>query len=401
VNARQAVQLVAGREMGHRIRSRAFVVSTLLLVAGAVTMVVLTAVLQDENDRRSLDVGIVAGTPTLADSLARAGDQLNVDVRVHALTDTNAAEVAVRDGEVDVAVDGDETIWKSDVDDVDAALVRAGLQSATVAARADAAGVSQAELASLLGPIDVHERVLDPADPDRGIRIGTATVGVILLFLSIQSYGNMVLTGVVEEKSSRVVEVLLNHVRARHLLAGKIVGIGAVGLLQLLGVLAAGVGALVAVRGVDVPKVPADAFVWLVVWFLLGYGLYATAFATAGSLVSRQEDAASVAAPVTLPFLASYLVSFTVAANPDTTFARVLSFVPITAPMIMPVRLAAGDPSVLEVAGSIVLMLVAIAGLVRLAGGVYSRNLLRTGARLSWREAWRGARDTEAPTVPA
>src|SRR5436190_1010595 len=84
------------------------------------------------------------------------------------------------------------------------------------------AGISDEKLADLLRPISLEDRFLQPEDSDRAVRIATATVGVVLLFLAIQNYGNMVLMGVIEEKSSRVVEVLLNHVRPRHLLAGKV-----------------------------------------------------------------------------------------------------------------------------------------------------------------------------------
>src|SRR5690606_20876008 len=144
-----------------------------------------------------------------------------------------------------------------------------------------------------------------------------------------------------------------------------------------------------AMRGVDVPNVPVDAIIWFVVWFLLGFGLYATAFAMAGSLVSRQEDASSVVAPISIPFVASYLASFVIANTPDSTFAVVMSIVPITAPMAMPVRIAAGDPSALEIAISVGVTVLSIYALVVLAGRVYSRNVLRTGARVSWKDAFR------------
>jgi ABC-2 type transport system permease protein len=201
--------------------------------------------------------------------------------------------------------------------------------------------------------------------------------------------------GVVEEKSSRVVEVLLNHLRPRHLLAGKVIGIGALGLLQLVLVLLSALTALAAVRGVDVPNVPIDALFWFVVWFLLGFGLYATAFAMGGSLVSRQEDASSVVTPISIPFIASYVLSFGIAGSPDSTFATVLSLIPITAPMTMPVRIEAGDPGAAQITASVVISLVSIYVLMVVAGRVYARNVLRTGARVSWKSALRAARTAE------
>jgi ABC-2 type transport system permease protein len=396
----RVVRLIGAREYRMRVRARAFVIATLVLMAGVVAMVVLTAALQDEDDRRHVDIGVVDASPALQQALVDVGDQLDTDVVVTDLTDADTAERAVSDGTVDLALVDGQLIWERETNDIDSAIVRSALQSAATIERASELGVDSEVLAELLQPVAVEERFLEEEDADRGVRVATASVGVILLFLAIQTYGNMVLMGVIEEKSSRVVEVLLNHVRPRELLAGKILGLGAVGLTQLVAVAASGLVALAAMRGVDVPNVPADAIVWFVVWFLLGFGLYATAFAMAGSLVSRQEDASSVVAPISIPFIASYLVSFTILGSPDSTYAIVLSLVPITAPMVMPVRIAAGDPSAFQIALSVGLTVVAIYALVLIAGRVYSRNVLRTGARVSWRSALSSARaDSPATTA--
>jgi ABC-2 type transport system permease protein len=389
-----SVRLVAAREIKLRIRSRAFVISTLVLVAAVAGMVVLAAVLRDEG-RRNLDVGVVDATPALERALVANGDALDTDVTVVHLPDEAAAERAVRDDDVDVALVGNTVIWEQDTNDVDEAIVKAAAQSAAIAARADAAGLDAAQLAELLQPPPLEDRVLEPHDSDRGVRIATASIGVVLLFLAIQTYGNMVLMGVIEEKSSRVVEVLLNHLRPRALLAGKVLGIGTLGLLQMVLVLLSALVALASVRGIDVPAIPVDGLVWFVVWFLLGFAFYATAFAMGGSLVSRQEDAASVITPISIPFIASYLASFAIAGNPGSTFAKVLSLVPITAPMTMPARIAAGEPSVVEITLSVVLTVLATYVLVVVAGRVYARNVLRTGARVSWKSALRAARTAE------
>jgi ABC-2 type transport system permease protein len=390
----RAIGLVAGREIALRIRSKAFVVSTAILMVGVVAIIVITATISEES-QRSLDVGVVDASPALEQALVASGDALDTDVEVVVYPDVTAAEQAVRDDDVDIALVDDAIIWERTTNDIDAAIVRSAAQAAATVARADAAGIDEEELADLLQPVALEDRFLEPEDADRGVRIATASIGVVMLFIAIQSYGNMVLMGVVEEKSSRVVEVLLNHVRPRNLLAGKVLGIGALGLLQLVLVVAAALAALALSQGVDVPNVPVDALVWFVIWFLLGFGLYATAFAMGGSLVSRQEDASSVVTPINIPFIGSYVLSFAIAGTPDSTFAKVLSLVPLTAPMVMPVRIAAGNPSALEIATSVTLTLVTIYLLVVLAGRVYSRNVLRTGARVSWRAAIRAARSAE------
>lgn len=384
-----AVALVAAREIKLRGRSRAFIASSLVLALGVVAIIVATSIVRNHGGRRHLDAGIVAGSDVNEAALVDAGDTVGTNVDVHAFATQDAADAALRAGEIDVAIGANAVTWHREADDLDNAIVRSAVQSSAVSTRAAQLGVPPSTLAQLLAPVDLPERVLVPESGDRNVRIATATIGVIVLFIAIQTYGNFVLNGVIEEKSSRVVEVLLNHLRPRQLLAGKIIGLGALGLLQMLSILAAALIALFAVRDIHVPNVPVDALVWFVVWFLFGFALYATAFAMAGSLVSRQEDAASVVTPVMLPFLASYFASFAIAGSPDTVFAKVLSIVPLTAPMTMPVRVAAGNPSAAEIAASLVLTIAAIVALVRLAGRLYARNVLRTGARVGWGAALR------------
>ncbi|HEX7095072.1 MAG TPA: ABC transporter permease [Acidimicrobiales bacterium] len=391
----ETVALVSGREYRLRVRTRAFVISTAILVIGAVVLVVLTSVIRDDDDRRNVDIGVVDPSPALAQALVDAGDALDTDVVVVELRDAADAEQAVRDGDIDLAVTADAVLWEDDTSDVDGAIVRSAVQSATILERASELGIGEQALAELLAPVPLEDRFVEPEDDDRGARIATATIGVVLLFIAIQTYGNMVLMGVIEEKSSRVVEVLLNHLRPRHLLAGKVLGLGALGLTQMVLVVVAAIVALASGRGVDVPDVPIDALIWFVVWFVLGFALYATAFAMAGSLVSRQEDATSVVTPISLPFFAAYIVSFVIVGSPDSAGAVVLSLVPLTAPMIMPVRIAAGDPSAAEIVVSMALTVAAIYATVVLAGRVYARNILRTGARVPWGAALRGLRAGE------
>jgi ABC-2 type transport system permease protein len=201
----------------------------------------------------------------------------------------------------------------------------------------------------------------------------------------------MVLSGVVEEKSSRTVEVLLARMPARNLLAGKIAGIGLLGLGQIV---ATAVVALVAASladSFDVPAVRGSVLAWAVVWFMLGYGLFATVFGTLGSLASRTEDASSVTGPVTVILVLGFLVSFAAIGSTDTTWARLVSWFPITAPLAMPNRIAMGATTWWDPVVAAILTVATIAGLVVLGGRIYTRAILHTGATLSLGEAWRGA----------
>jgi ABC-2 type transport system permease protein len=213
----------------------------------------------------------------------------------------------------------------------------------------------------------------------------------MVLFFAISTYGAMVLSGVVEEKSSRTVEVLLARMPARNLLAGKIAGIGLLGLAQIA---ATAVVALVAASladSFDVPAVRGYVLAWAVVWFVLGYALYATVFGILGSLASRTEDASSVTGPVSIIFVLAFFVSFAAIGSADTTWARLVAWFPITAPLAMPNRIAMGAATWWDPLVAALLAVATIAGLVVLGGRVYTRAILHTGATLTLGEAWRGA----------
>jgi ABC-2 type transport system permease protein len=225
----------------------------------------------------------------------------------------------------------------------------------------------------------------DVAD-EGGLGVLTGTLAAILLFISIQTFGTYVLTGVVEEKASAVVEVLLVRARPDQLLAGKIIGIGSVALLQFTLAVVAGVVAL-AFSGVEVPAEVWAALPLTMLWFLGGFALYSTLFALAGSLVSRQEDAQSAAAPINYGMVAAYLLVFVVGYVPESTVSTVLSLVPPIAPLLMPMRMAAGAASAVEVVVSLVLLVATTWWAWKLASRIYEQVLLRRGSRISWREA--------------
>ena len=153
-----------------------------------------------------------------------------------------------------------------------------------------------------------------------------------------------------------------------------------------------GVAGALAFDLVDIPGELIGTAVSVVLWFVLGYAFYAAIFAVAASLVSRQEDLAAVIMPTTMVLVVAFIVGIQAAANPDGTLAVVTSYVPGLSPLVMPVRQAAGDVAVWEIALSVAVMLVAIALIVRLGGRVYAGALLRTGGRTKIREALRAER---------
>jgi ABC-2 type transport system permease protein len=151
----------------------------------------------------------------------------------------------------------------------------------------------------------------------------------------------------------------------------------------------AALAAVAAVHSVDVPAVRGSVLAWAVVWFVLGYALYATVYGALGSLGSRVEDAQSVAGPVMVVMVVAYFATFVTIGQPGSDFARAISYFPLTAPMAMPDRIAMGAAAWWEPVLAAMITLATTAGLIQLAGHVYTRAILHSGPALSLREAWR------------
>ena len=187
-----------------------------------------------------------------------------------------------------------------------------------------------------LNPPALKVTTVEPVDPEADRKGTFAFIAVLALYAQLLTFGYLLASGVVEEKASRVVEVLLATIRPRDLLAGKIIGLGVLGFGQTLIIAAAGLAAATATGALDVDGDIVVAAALAVGWFVLGYAFYAGLFACAGALVPRQEELQSSMTPLTMIILFSFFASFAVLDNPDGTFARVTSFIPFSAPMIMP-----------------------------------------------------------------
>lgn len=381
--------LVAARELRERGRSRVFAISVLLMLVGAAGAIVLPALLDTGLETRR--VGLIGSAPAeLVPALQAQGQAADTTIRVHRYDTLADGEAAVRDGKADVlVVDARRLEWPKRADHQLQALLTGAIQLVTVRERAADAGISPDELRTVLAPAPLSNVELgqvvgrSPGDEN------AAFVMTLVLFGAISTFASMVLTGVVEEKSSRTVEVLLARMPARSLMAGKIVGIGMLGLAQIiaLGLVALAAGALV--DSVEISAVRPVVVAWAVAWFLLGYALYATLYGALGALATRTEDASSIAGPVTIVLVLGFMVAFATFGNIDTTWSRVVSWVPITSPMAMPFRVAMGAATWWDLLIAVALTLATITGLVVLGGRVYTRAILNTGASLSLRNAWR------------
>lgn len=390
---RGMVGLVARREITSRVRERSFVISTLitLLIIGAV--VVLPALFDRGGDR--VDVGLVGAPAGVEPALQQAARAQEVDLTVPRYADEAAARAAVEAGDADaVFLGADRVLVEEELDGEAEQVVQTAYRQAAAAQRLSAAGIDPAAAGRALEVPELGVTALDPPDPEADARRGAAYFGVLLLYFQLFGYGLWVALGVVEEKSSRVVELLLATLRPWQLLAGKVIGIGLLGLGQLVLTGAVGIAAALAADVVDVPSGILGVAGQVLVWFLLGFAFYACLFAALASLVSRQEEVQNVTTPLSVLLLGSFFLAIAALNSPDTTLVRVASIVPPFSTMVMPIRWAAGDAPLWELLLAVALMLVAVVALVRFAGRVYAGAVLRSGPRVKLGEALAAGRDS-------
>ena len=389
MTAWKAIRLVAARDFWERVASRAFQLSTGLTVLLVVGFILVPTFI-DTDSTEEWSIGVVGDVPGgLAETVgAGAGDTATVDATGYSSRED--AEAGLEIGEIDIVVDAaGKIIVDDDTNEQLTTLVAAVLASLDIAQQADELGIDASAITELFsGGFEVESVSGEPdsSDGDRAF----AFFATIVLFMSIITYGSWILIGVIEEKTNRVVKVVLGTVRPHQLLTGKVLGIGILGVAQvvLIGVVA--IIVLSVQNALEIPDAAGRVLLWAFIWYVLGFAFYAVAYAAAGSLVSRQEEAQNAAFPLTLMLMAAYFVaSFSIAG--ENPVLRIASLLPMFAPMTMPLRIAGGDALVWEIAVSLALMVVTTYGLVRLAGRVYAGGLLQSGSRVKWREAFRAS----------
>ncbi|MFG1637290.1 ABC transporter permease [Pseudonocardia alni] len=388
----RTVLLVARREITTQLRSRTFVVGILLmlLVFGGYGAVIVFAGSQNSSSSLVLD----GPARELRGELQGTADRLGTALRLTEAGNRATAESMVRTGEADAMLTGAPGTYQLvGLDDVAPglrSLVADVVEQQAVRESLLAAGADPERVSTLSG---VGVRTLEPVDTELGQRVGTAFVVTFLLFFSVTAYGAAVAQGVVEEKSGRVVELLLATIPARQLLAGKVLGLGLVGLLQLLILGAVGAAVAVGTGALAVPALLLPTLVSALAWYLVGFFLFATLYAAAGALVSRQEELQSVTAPIAVVLLVPFLLAVAVLpVGPRNPVTTVLSFVPYLSQTLMPARTALGVTEWWEPVLAYALALLALAGMVVLSARVYRNSVLRTGARVRWRDALRTGR---------
>jgi ABC-2 type transport system permease protein len=388
---REAVLLVARREFIQRARDRSFFVSTAITIGIIVLVIVFPKALNFGADEYTVAYVGPDGPAiqAVAEDQAELSDLNLVAVDV---ADAEQAEQMVLAGDLNAYLDADSVVVERELaPPLRAVLENAHSSVAGTRALTDA-GLDPEQVASALDTAELETVTLDPAADERITRGTIAFIGALVLYGQLLGYGFWVALGVVEEKSSRVVEVLLSAIPARALLAGKVLGIGVLGLAQLFAIAAVSVAAAALVGSIAFEASMLQPILLVLGWFVLGYIAYACLSAAAAARVSRQEELQNATTPLTMLAMVSFFASFFVFFNTSGTGPLVVSVIPPVSALAMPIRMARGDAALWDIGLAVVLMLGLIAALIVVSGRVYEGAVLRMGAKVPLAEAWRSGR---------
>lgn len=386
---------LARRDFVQRARSRAFLITTLVSVGLVVAIGPLIAFASRDPDPSV--IGIVGTAPIgMESALHDQAELLDIEVMVQLFPSLIAAETALALGDADVVVvDGSEIVWRSEAGPRLTAVVTRAFSNLERQLAAADLGLSPVELDRILNPVTFDSRVLQEPDPEDSPRQVAAYVGLMILYVSILMFGQFVLMGVMEEKQNRVVEVVLSRVRPTQVLTGKVIGIGLLGLIQILAI---GTAALLIVTVVDVADVDlgaigAQLFLWVLFWYLLGHAFCSMMYGALGATVSRQEDMQGAVMVPVLMIVPGFFFGQIATQSPDAFVSKFASMFPLWSPMVMPVRSAVGDVAMWEIGASVLLLVLATYGLARFGGRIYTGAILKIGTKVKLGEAWRAARN--------
>ena len=392
---RRTIGLVMRREL--RAARKPFLISTAILLAvAAAGLIIMTVVENNDSDDGSITygLGMVGAVPPELPSEVRSRLPQGHYLVTARFGSVEAAEEALSDGNVGVVVVGDDTVlWGPWVSVTMAESLVDSLQALKARDQAADFGLTPEEIGSLLDP-RLEFRSVERRDDGSKADEAASAIAVIVMFAAILAYGQWIGYSVAEEKGSRVVELILGAVTPRHLLTGKLLAVGSMGLTQiaLIGSLVVGYG--LAADLVNMPYLAAGLVLWMILWFLLGYMFYGAIYAAGGSLVADTHEASSTLGVLNILPIVGYVFGvIAFSQGTDTALLRTFSLIPFWAPMTMPGRIARGWAAPWEVGLSVALMLLAIYGVIRMAGWVYRGGVARASSKLGWREAFRAGRD--------
>ncbi len=339
------------------------------------------------NKATSYDIGLSSADPALQRALVASGTASGVRIHTH-LASAQQAIARVKAKSWDAAVLPGPTLVAPGKDDAVVVLLQSAYARVRVLDKLRRDGLSPTQVDAALRAAPLPVQATRTANSSQ--RQSVAIITVLVLFSQLITFCTWVATGVVEEKTSRVVELLLSSVRPLQLLAGKLLGIGVLAAAQVAVIAGAALIAATAAGTLTLPVSQLLTVLISFVAFVFGFAFFAALSAGLASTVSRQEEVGGVLAPVTVALMVCYFAAFAVASNGNSTLARVLSIVPPVSSMSMPARIARGDASLLDVSAAIVLLMIVTVAVLALAARIYRVSVLHTGSRLKLRQAWRG-----------
>ncbi|MFC0628275.1 ABC transporter permease [Kribbella deserti] len=376
-------QLVAEREIVTKLRDKTFVWSTAFMLFLVIAAIVIPSLLAGNDSPDKIAVVNDGAASVVQRANAVAGETA---FEVRRVASEAEASQLVSDGEVEAALlptaAGYAVVGDDQVDSGLVGQLREAVTNDVMERNAQRSGLSPAELRA--GTV-VEERLLNPG-PLPEIVAGFANIALAMIFyVTALGFGMMIAQSVVQEKESRVVEILAAAVPIRALLWGKVIGNSILAMGQILIIGAAALAGLMFTGKGELLDVVAPVAGWFVLFFVLGFVALAGLWAVAGSLATRQEDLGST----TLPGQMLLMIPFFFAAFAGPGPKEIASFVPIASSMAMPGRMLTEDVPLWQPLAAIVILLLTTVVIIRVGARLYERTLLQTGRKLGYREAYK------------
>jgi ABC-2 type transport system permease protein len=412
---------VVRREYLERVRSRTFLLTTVLAPVLLGLVLFLPAAMMRGQHGRPLRVAVLDASGALGEAVAESLAQQRMDGRARFLVEKprprEGGDEAARlkrdvltgrlDGYLYLAADAldrssAEYFGRNVSNLVDLRLMDGAIEEVMVARRLAGQGLDSARVRELTRPLDLKTIRIGASGGEREDRGGSAILSIVLLMMlysTVIMWGQVVMTSVIEEKTSRVVEVMVSSIPSVQLFAGKLLGVGAAGLTQFLvwaaamaaiGLSAAGTAGSLA--GFRLPEAGPLVLVAFVVYFLLGYFFYAALFAGIGAAVNTPQEAQTLVFPVFMPLVLGTMCFPLVLQSPDSPLSTVLSLLPPLTPLLMFLRITVLTPPWWQIALSVALTSLSIAGVVWLASRVHRVGILMYGKRPTFPEMLRWVR---------
>ncbi|ALA68678.1 ABC transporter permease [Corynebacterium lactis] len=412
-SASTAIKTVFVRELRESLLKKSSLITLIIMAVATVGGVIAADYFMNKSSNETTKVTVVGEAP-FASTAAQVSEQVSKQaskkgdsgqqkfaamagasvsrIELTKSPDEAAARTAVTDGDADAALMPGETpgAWRLLADDAPswlAPILQESLQKQTEAEALAAQGVDAQQFYEKAQSGSVSVEALSPEKEANFPAIIITLIGVMLMVTAILMFGGAVAMSVIEEKSSRVIEIILSTVRPMHLLTGKILGAALAGLIMMSILVISASAALYFTSIGEAIDIPWSAVGLLLPCFILGYFFFAALYAASASLVSRMEDFQGAQTPVLMLSLITMYVPLFGWSKLDSTFMQIAAWIPPVSITTAPLQYAAGNFSALQLAGALVLMALSVVGVIALAAKIYPRNILRTGAAVSWKKA--------------